>query len=76
MCIRDSDFEVSVCGGILRPKSNIYVGPHAVNFFKNINVDISFIGAVAISLKKGLSTATQFDAEISRAIIESGRRCV
>ncbi len=70
------DFEVSVCGGILRPKSNIYVGPHAVNFFKNINVDISFIGAVAISLKKGLSTATQFDAEISRAIIESGRQVI
>jgi len=70
------DFEVSVCGGILRPKSNTYVGPHAVNFFKNTNVNISFIGAVAISLKKGLSTATQFDAEISRAIIESGRQVI
>ena len=70
------DFEVSVCGGILRSGSSIYVGPHAVSFFNSINVDKSFVGAVAISVKKGLSTATQFDAELSRAIINSGREVI
>jgi len=70
------DFEVSVCGGILRAGSSIYVGPHAVSFFNSINVDKSFVGAVAISVKKGLSTATQFDAELSKAIINSGREVI
>ncbi|MDD5659094.1 MAG: DeoR/GlpR family DNA-binding transcription regulator [Actinomycetota bacterium] len=70
------DFEISICGGILRAGSSIYVGPHAVNFFNSINVDKSFIGAVAISIKKGLSTATQFDAELSRAIVDSGREII
>lgn len=70
------DFEVSVCGGILRAHSSTYVGPHAVSFFNSINVDKSFIGAVAISVAKGLSTATQFDAELSKAIINSGREVI
>lgn len=70
------DFEISVCGGMLRPGSSIYVGPHAVNFFNSINVDKSFVGAVAISVKKGLSTATQFDAELSKAIINSAREVI
>lgn len=71
-----NDFEISVCGGILRAGSSIYVGPHAVSFFNSINVDKSFIGAVAISVAKGLSTATQFDAELSKAIINSSREVI
>lgn len=71
-----NDFEIRVCGGILRAGSSIYVGPHAVSFFNSINVDKSFIGAAAISVAKGLSTATQFDAELSKAIINSGREVI
>jgi len=71
-----NDFEVSVCGGLLRAGSNIYVGPHAVNFFNSINVNKSFIGAVAISVDKGLSTATQFDAELSKSIINSSKEVI
>jgi DeoR/GlpR family transcriptional regulator of sugar metabolism len=70
------DFEISICGGILRPGSSIYVGPHAINFFNSINVNKSFIGAVAISIEKGLSTATQFDAELSKAIAASGKEVI
>ncbi len=68
LLVTKKDIEVSVCGGIIRPASNTYVGPHAVSFFKKINVDKAFIGAVAVSLDKGLSTATQFDAEIIKSI--------
>ncbi|MCE5329203.1 DeoR/GlpR family DNA-binding transcription regulator [bacterium] len=71
-----NDFEISVCGGILRAGSSIYVGPHAVGFFKSINVDKSFIGTVAISVAKGLSTATQFDAELAKAIIDSAKEVI
>lgn len=70
------DFEVSVCGGIVRPGSDIYVGPHAVNFFKEINVDKVFLSATAISLDKGISTATQFDAELTKSTIGSAREVI
>jgi len=70
------DFEISVCGGIIRPQSNTYVGPHAISFFNNINADIAFIGAVAISLDKGMATATQFDAEITKSIIQCSKKII
>lgn len=70
------DFEVSVCGGIIRPDSSIYVGPHAVSFFKSINVDKAFIGAAAISIGKGISTAFQYDAELAKSIVESAREVI
>lgn len=70
------DFEVSVCGGVLRTGSSMYTGTHAIDFFKSINVDKSFIGAVAISFTKGLSTATQFDAELSKTIADSGKELI
>ncbi|MCL5985686.1 MAG: DeoR/GlpR family DNA-binding transcription regulator [Actinobacteria bacterium] len=70
------DFEISVCGGIIRPQTYTYIGPHAVNFFKSINADIAFIGAVAVSLDKGIATATQFDAEITSSVIECSKKIV
>jgi DeoR/GlpR family transcriptional regulator of sugar metabolism len=70
------DFEVSACGGIIREGSSTYVGPHAVSYFRNLNVDIAFIGAVAISVEKGLSTATQFDAEIVKSVTECAKKVI
>lgn len=71
-----NDMEVSVCGGIIRTGSNIYIGPHAVNYFKGINVDKAFIGAVAISIDKGISTATQYDRELILTITNSARETI
>jgi len=70
------DFEACACGGIIREGSSTYVGPHAVSYFRNLNVDIAFIGSVAISFTKGLSTATQFDAEIVKAITKCAKRVI
>jgi len=67
------DFEISVCGGIIRPGSDIYVGPHAVSFFKKINVDKAFISAVAVSPEKGISSATEYDSELIKSIIQNAR---
>ena len=39
-----------------------------------INADIAFVGAMAVSLEKGISTATNFDADILRAVIKSARK--
>jgi len=70
------DIEVSVCGGVIRTGSSIYVGPHAVSYFEKINVDKAFISAVAVSMDKGISTATQFDAELIKAMTRSAREII
>lgn len=70
------DIESYVCGGLIRPEVSTFGGSHAINFFKEINVDIAFVGALAVSADKGISTATYFDADIHRAIIESARKVV
>lgn len=71
-----NDLQVEVCGGIISFKSNVYVGPHAVRYFESINADKAFIGAVAVSMDKGLSTATQLDSELIQAIIGSAREVI
>jgi DeoR family transcriptional regulator of aga operon/DeoR family myo-inositol catabolism operon transcriptional repressor len=63
------DIQVSICGGQIRPDSSIFVGPHAIDFFNSINADIAFISPVGISLDKGISTATELDAELMKAIM-------
>jgi DeoR/GlpR family transcriptional regulator of sugar metabolism len=70
------DMEVSVCGGVMSPNSSIYVGPHAVNYFKKINADIAFISPVGLSVEKGISTATDFDAELMKAIINCSEKVI
>jgi len=70
------DLEVSISGGIIRPGSGVYVGPHAVNYFKSINVDKLFLSAVAVSPQKGVTTATQYDSELIKAMVESAKKII
>jgi len=70
------DMEISVCGGILRPDASTLIGPYAVDYFRSINADIAFLSAVGISLDKGVSTATQFDAELMRTIMKSAKKAI
>jgi DeoR/GlpR family transcriptional regulator of sugar metabolism len=73
---RKRDIEVISSGGMLRAEVSTFVGPYAVNFFKGINVDIAFVGAMAMSLEKGISTATLFDAEIFKAAVASANKSI
>jgi DeoR family transcriptional regulator, fructose operon transcriptional repressor len=70
------DIEVIACGGILRPEVSTFVGSYATNFFKGINVDIAFVGAQALSIDKGISTATFVDADIFRAVVENANKVI
>lgn len=70
------DMEVSVCGGILRPDASTLIGPYAVEYFNSINADIAFLSAVGISPEKGASTATRFDAELMRTIINCAKKAI
>jgi len=70
-----NDLEVNICGGLIEAKSNTLIGSQATQFFQNINADIAFIGAVAISIDKGiLTTHSQMDADVIRSIANNSKR--
>jgi DeoR/GlpR family transcriptional regulator of sugar metabolism len=64
------DIEINACGGMARIKIGTFIGRHANHYFNEINVDKAFIGVQAVSIEKGLSTSTEVDADIKRAIID------
>ena len=70
------DIEVSVCGGLIRTSTSVYIGPHAIDFFNNINADIAFVSPVGVSIEKGISTATDFDAELMKSIISCSKKII
>ena len=70
-----NDLEVNICGGLIEARSNTLIGSQATQFFQNINADIAFIGAVAISIDKGiLTTHSQMDADVIRSIANNSKR--
>lgn len=69
------DIEVNICGGIVETKSNTLIGSQATKFFQNINADVAFIGAVAISVDRSIiTTDSQLDADVTKAIAENSKR--
>jgi DeoR family transcriptional regulator, fructose operon transcriptional repressor len=74
--LNKKDIEISVCGGLFNPLSSDFIGPHAINFFHDININLAFIGATAFSINNGVSTATYFDAEITRAIVACSKEVI
>ena len=76
LAVNKKDIEISVCGGIFSPGSSDFIGPHAINFFHDININTAFIGATALNVKNGISTATYFDAEITRAIAKCSKEVI
>lgn len=72
----NKDIETYACGGLIRPEVSTFVGSHAMDFFREVNVDLAFVGALAVSTDKGISTATYFDADIHRAIIKSAKKVI
>ena len=69
LSMNKNDIEVNICGGLIRTNSSVFVGPHATDFFNGINADIAFVSPVGVSVDKGISTATELDAELMRSII-------
>jgi len=76
IALNRQDIEVNICGGKIEIKSNTLIGSNAVNFFKDIHADIAFIGAIAISLKSGITTNNILDAEVTRAIVANSRKII
>lgn len=76
IALNRQDIEVNICGGQVEIKSNTLIGSNAVNFFKDIHADIAFIGAIAVSLKSGITTNSILDAEVTRAIAANSGKII
>ncbi|MDQ3560866.1 MAG: DeoR/GlpR family DNA-binding transcription regulator [Pseudomonadota bacterium] len=65
-----------VIGGKLVPGSLSMIGPQAERDLAKISADWAFIGAAAISVDSGFTSADPYEAEVKRAMIRVARRTV
>jgi DeoR family fructose operon transcriptional repressor len=65
--------EVLLIGGRVRSASNSAVGPFATQALRQVFATVSFIGVEGISLRSGLTTPTEAEAEVARLMIERTR---
>ncbi len=73
---KKNNFKIATCGGFARNKIGTFWGTHSSNFFKEINANIAFIGALAVSVEKGISTATENDAEIEKSVVKCSKEVI
>jgi DeoR family fructose operon transcriptional repressor len=67
---------VHTLGGRIRPLTEAEVDDWASRSLADINVDVAFLGANAISLDRGLTTPDPAEAAVKRLMLESARRRV
>lgn len=69
--------EIMCAGGIWRnDPDDLFVGTHAINFFDNVRIEISFLGLLAIDLEDGLMCNSTFEVELLRKIVSSSEKVI
>lgn len=61
-------------GGLYSPPTNSFVGISALETLDRISVDTVFIAATGVSLDRGLTNTTYFEAEIKQHVVQRGRK--
>lgn len=70
----EQGIEVLVLGGVVRENSLSLVGPWALRFLEEINVDKAFLGTTGFSIEKGFMTPSIVEADVKRAMIRSASK--
>ena len=73
---RNTDIEVIVVGGRVRPVDRAAVGSFAVDFIRNFKVDYAVIGASAIDEDGALLDFDMNEVQVSQTIIQNSRQVV
>ena len=68
------DGEIICSGGIWREQPDIFIGPHAVEFYQKVKINVAFIGILALNLEDGVMLSNQFEAELQRHILSCSQR--
>ena len=67
--------EVLVCGGMIYPRLGALIGPHAIDTFSHMHVDVAVLGASGLS-DDGLYNSHTLLVDIQRAIISSAAKVI
>jgi DeoR family transcriptional regulator, aga operon transcriptional repressor len=65
-----------VVGGKLVPGSLSMIGPEAERDLAQVSADWAFIGAAAIDIDGGFTSADPYEAQVKRAMIRAAQRTV
>ena len=74
--VGDAGIQVLVLGGRVRPEAMSMVGPLGDGLLDHVNVQTAFVGAAGFDLGKGLSDATDEEAQIKRSMALAAREVV
>lgn len=67
---------VIIVGGTVRRSLYSVIGPYAERMLADLNANVSFLGADAVSFEAGMTNATVEEVPIKRAMMRAGRRSV
>jgi len=67
--------EVLVCGGMIYPRLGALIGPHAIEAFSHMHVDVAVLGASGLS-EEGLYNSHMLLVDIQRAVISCAARVI
>ncbi|MDQ1912776.1 DeoR/GlpR family DNA-binding transcription regulator [Paenibacillus sp. GD4] len=62
--------QVVVIGGVMRANSYELIGPLAENVIEKINISKMFLGVDGVSLERGFTTHSEYEARIAQLLIE------
>ena len=66
------NLKVIALGGLYSPPTSSYVGISTLEALERISVDTVFIAATGVSLERGLTNTTYFEAEIKQRVVRRG----
>jgi DeoR family fructose operon transcriptional repressor len=66
----NSGIDLCLCGGTIRDRTGVIVGPEAIQYFSSIRADKTFVGADSMSIEQGITTPNSLEAQIERTLIE------
>jgi len=69
---QNKDIEVQLCGGTVRDKTGVLIGPSALQYLKDLRASKTFIGADSISTQHGITTPNRFESEVESQLVRCG----
>lgn len=74
--IKKQGIAITLVGGQLSRENIAVSGSNSIEFVKNINIDIAFIGASGFSLESGFTTGDYNEGELKKCIVKKARRVI
>ncbi len=70
------DLRVIALGGQYSVPTSSYVGVSTLEMLSRMSIDLIFIAATGVSLDRGLTNTTYFEAEIKRTVVEHNKQII